>query len=287
MKLFILVLSCLVTLPIIAQDVDFHVGLRIGFNYSHLDGPVEENAKLSTSPGFHVGPTFTFRFSDLMGIRGELLFSQKGAKFEYNGPSYFTIRKNNEYIPTSGTRNMLLTINNNYIDLPLSFYTLLFERLDVSFGGYGSVLVGSNGKGDMTYSGKRDNSNASVGPIKFLLEQNYLRDKAGTTPALSTIDVRLEGDVIKLPEQLGGYYEYRTKPDGHKYNTLDYGLAAGLHYRFSGGLYIGARYQFGLADVTNKDFDISYKTLTSSKDFVLIPAVHKNRTLQISLMLQL
>ena len=265
----------------------YHLGLRIGLNYSMLEGPLEENASFGTAPGFHIGPVFSYAFSDIMGLRGEVIFSQKGSKFDYSGPSYFTIRKNNDFITTNGNRTMKSVINNNYLDIPLMFYTLLFERVDVSVGGYASILVGSTGRGDLVYSGKRDNSNAPVGPIKFLLDQNFFKDRAGTTSSSVTQTIRLEGDQIVLPERLGGYYEYRTKPDGNKYNSLDYGLAGAIHYRLCRGLYAGVRYQWGIADISNDTFEVSYKTLSPTKEFILVPAKQQHRGLQVSLMLQL
>lgn len=264
-----------------------HVGLRIGINRAALSGNVQENGAFKSQSGFHVGPTFAYAFSDLMGLRGEFVFSQKGTTFTYNGPSYFTVRKNAEFIPTSGTRKMTMAVNNNYIDIPLMFYTLLFERLDVSVGGYGSLLVGSNVKGDMEYSGKRDNSSAAVGPLKFLLQGNYYKDKAGTTSSAETQTIRLEGDQVTLPSRLGAYYEYKTKPGGTKYNFLDYGFTAAAHFRLSGGLYAGVRYQHGLTDISNNNYDISYKSLSSTKEFILIPEKFSNRTLQFSILLQL
>lgn len=271
----------------LVQAQGAHLGLRIGLNSAHFQGTAEENSSFSNLPGFHVGPTFSYGFTDIMGLRGELIFSQKGSKYTYDGPSYFTIRKNGQFITTSGTRNMSVAINNNYIDVPLMFYTLLFERLDVSVGGYASILVGSTGRGDLNYSGKRDNSNAVVGPIKFLLDQNFFRDKAGTTSSTATQTIKLEGDQVVLPERLGAYYEYKAKPDGSKYNVLDYGLCGALHYRLSSGLYAGVRYQLGLSDVSNDDFDISYKSLDQAKEFNLIPSKYLNRSLQFSIMLQL
>lgn len=283
-KIFLLLGVCVSTL---ALSQEYHLGLRIGLNYSHFEGTLEENASFGTSPGFHIGPTFSYAFSDIMGLRGELIFSQKGSKLDYNGPSYFTIRKNNDFITTTGTRTTKSVINNNYLDIPLMFYTLLFERLDVSIGGYAAVLVGSTGRGDMLYSGKRDNSNAPVEQIKFLLDANFFKDRAGTTSSTATQTIRLEGDQIVLPQRLGGYYEYRTKPEGNKYNGLDYGLTGALHYRLSRGLYAGVRYQLGMSDVSNDDFEVSYKTLSPSKEFILNPQKHQQRTLQLSLLLQL
>ncbi len=282
--LYILII-CFGWINIQAQET--HLGLRIGLNYSHFNGTPGENVSFGTLPGFHIGPTFSYSFSDIMGLRGELIFSQKGSKYAYDGPSYFGIRKKTEVIPTSGTRKMNIAVNNNYIDLPVMFYTLLFERIDVAVGGYASVLVGSTGRGDLEYSGKRDNSSALVGPIKFLLDQNFYKDKAGSVSSTATQTIKLEGDQIILPEQIGGYYEYVNKPKGSKYNVLDYGLTGSVHYRASSGLYIGARYQWGLTDVSNDDFDISYKSLTVSKEFILVPEKYKNRSLQFSIMLQL
>lgn len=272
---------------VMAQAQETHLGLRIGINSASMSGGTQENSTFKPQSGFHIGPSFSYGFSDLMGIRGELIFSQKGSSFDYEGPSYFTIRKNAEFITTSGSRKMHMAINNNYLDIPLSFYTLFFEHLDVSVGAYASVLVGSSVKGDVEYTGKRDNSSAQVGPLKFLLDGNYYGDKAGTVSGTTTQTIKLEGDQITLPERLGAYYEYRTKPSGSKYNLVDYGLTGAIHYRLSGGLYAGIRYQYGLSDVSNDKYDISYKTLSPLKEFVLVPEKLKNRTLQFSIMLQL
>lgn len=285
MKYFIGIVFSLISIAVAAQEI--HLGLRIGLNSTTLKGQLEENASYKNLPGFHIGPCFAYSFSDIMGIRGELIFSQKGAKYAYSGPSYLNIKKNSEYIPTIGTRTMNIAINNNYIDVPLMFYTLLFEHLEVSVGGYASFLVGSSGKGDLEYSGKRENSNATVGPIKFVIDGNYLKDKAGSVAANTTQTIRLEGDQITLPQNIGGYYEYKTKPDGKKYNFLDYGLTGALHYRLNRGLYVGVRYQLGLSDVTNDKFDISLKALSPVKDFNLIPGKYTNSGLQFSIMLQL
>ena len=272
---------------VITQAQETHLGLRIGINSAAMSGGIQENSKYKPQSGFHIGPSFSYAFSDLMGIRGELIFSQKGSAFEYTGPSYFTIRKNAEFIATSGVRTMRMAINNNYLDIPLSFYTLFFEHLDVSIGAYASALVGSSVKGDIEYMGKRDNSSAVVGPLKFLLDGNYFGNKAGAVSGATTQTIKLEGDQITLPERLGAYYEYRTKPSGNKYNLVDYGLTGAIHYRLSGGLYAGLRYQYGLSDVSNNKFDISYRSLSPAKEFVLVPEKLKNRTLQFSIMLQL
>lgn len=280
-------IAILVVSIVLVQAQETHLGLRIGINSATMSGGTQENSKYKPQSGFHIGPSFSYGFSDLMGIRGELIFSQKGSAFEYDGPGYFTIRKNAEFITTSGTRSMRMAINNNYLDIPLSFYTLFFEHLDVSIGAYASVLVGSSVKGDIEYSGKRDNSSALVGPLRFLLDGNYYGDKAGAASGTGTQTIRLEGDQITLPDRLGAYYEYRTKPSGTKYNLVDYGLTGAIHYRLSGGLYAGIRYQYGLSDVSNNKFDISYKSLSPAKEFVLVPEKLKNRTLQFSIMLQL
>jgi hypothetical protein len=269
------------------QAQETHLGLRIGINNSIMSGPTEAAGKFASQSGFHIGPTYSYAFSDLMGIRGELLFSQKGSRYEYNGPSYFTIRKNTEFITTTGTRTMRMSINNNYIDLPIMFYTLLFEHLDLSIGGYASLLVGSGVRGNIDYVGKRDNSSATVGPIKFLLDGSYYRDKAGTIAGSVTQTIKIEGDNVTLPERIGAYYEYRSKPSGSKYNALDYGLVGAVHYRLTGGLYLGVRYQLGAADLSNDKFDIQYESLSPSKEFILNPQTYKNRSIQFAVMLQL
>ena len=56
------------------------------------------------------------------------------------------------------------------------------------------------------------------------------------------------------PTEVGAYYNYNS--DEKLFRRLDFGLVGGLAYYLNNGLYVGARYQFGLTDVTNDGNDL-------------------------------
>ena len=71
-----------------AQDITY--GFRAGLTRSTIDGPSEQSAlgdleEYNYNTGFHIGGGVKIPFSDLIGLRAELVYSQKGAKYTYSG----------------------------------------------------------------------------------------------------------------------------------------------------------------------------------------------------------
>jgi len=58
-----------------AQDLSY--GFRVGLNVSSLNGDTEPGESYSTNTGFHVGGGVRVEITDLFGIRGEIVFTQK------------------------------------------------------------------------------------------------------------------------------------------------------------------------------------------------------------------
>jgi hypothetical protein len=88
MRTFFLTLV-LCTLPLstslFAQG--FSGGFRAGLNFISFDGDQEMSAdgsvtfeEFTQTTGFHVGATFAFAFTDLVGVKADLMYSQKGGQ---------------------------------------------------------------------------------------------------------------------------------------------------------------------------------------------------------------
>src|SRR6476620_10566076 len=84
--LILLVISCAWT-----ANSQSHIGFgfRAGLSFSKFDGPSEigdDGEKLeswSNDKGFHIGGGATYKFTDLVGARLELSYSQRGTKYSY------------------------------------------------------------------------------------------------------------------------------------------------------------------------------------------------------------
>ena len=88
---------------------------------------------------------------------------------------------------------------------------------------------------------------------------NYNKDKFGEGDnAQSEIAYFNTAQTRKstLPKTFGAYYDY-NEDRGNLYKFVDYGLSAGASIYVSRSLFVGARLQYGLADLTNNNADQS------------------------------
>src|SRR5688572_9699037 len=95
-----LIILLLQTTAAFAQYEEIGLGFKAGLNYSRFDGPSETGPNgesletYSTSSGFHIGGIVNIKFTDIVGLRTEFTYSQRGTKYDYEGPSYYTVGKN-------------------------------------------------------------------------------------------------------------------------------------------------------------------------------------------------
>jgi|1048.fasta_scaffold23790_2 hypothetical protein len=237
-------------------------GVKIGLNISSLKGPAEvdpdKGTVLETTEsytGFHMGPSFSVPFSDRFGLRGELLYSKKGFQYQYEGlsPRRFTYDNNQGLGATIGQTNLGLSVNFVNLDVPLMAYARL-GKVELSGGAYLSLLFQKVAEGIMQYSWK--NLDGTEGQIEQIQVHNYNKDAIGGADGGETIVTRVNGRNVTLPRTVGAYYDF-IEDKGNLYRTLDYGLLGGASFYISSTLYIGARLQYGLVDLTNNNADMS------------------------------
>lgn len=277
----LLVLAFLLVLGNFQVNAQMKYGFKTGLNFARMIGAEETNISgdnLETwenVTGFHIGMTFAYKFTDNFGLRGELLYSKRGAKYTFDGQSYRIFKHPTGSILTLGSARYLINVNNSYFDLPVMAYAR-WGDFEISGGAYAGLLIQSIGEGSLRYSGKTAlgndiyvNPNSSDTELNFNLNYNYRKDDPGAgsskTDNEQPVSVKVNNIISETPKTLGAYYDY---PAGSErlYNALDYGLVGGISYYISNALYIHVRAQYGLADITNNNADLSRATAPASVD---------------------
>jgi hypothetical protein len=250
-----------------AQSDKFGYGFRAGLNVAQYDGPSEigpNGEKLESNKsasGFHIGATFSYKFGDLMGIRTELIYSQRGTDYLYEGPSYYYLGANSVTpITLSGKRTQSINIGNSYIDVPFSFYYKI-KGFELSAGANFGFLISSNAGGNLKFEGKSPITGNAIVPFNILLDYNYKSDKGGEASS-TTQNVNVDGRIYTVPISQGAYYDFPQR-DKDMFQTVDVGL-------------------YGLGDVDRNEYDISLQKLNPDKSFMPRQDINKSKAWEFS-----
>jgi hypothetical protein len=281
LRFFSLLLLCCLAGHLASQE--FSYGFKAGLNFnsflsdSETDAAGTELESFSGNTGFHVGAIFTWKATELMGLRGELLFSQKGGRRKFEGPSYYTLTAaDGTVFNTTGTREQRLNVNHSYIDIPLMGYFKPVQWLEIFAGGSVGFLVSSNAVGALEYSGGRTSDDFPVPAFEYELDYSYYSDDAGSfTPSQENIQVK--GLDVPLIDVAGAYTEFE-EDRGNFYKTIDAGLVGGISLFFNKGLFISGRVNYGLRDITRSEADVS---LVSKNNGAFIPREDNDRNFSI------
>ncbi len=286
MRNLILMLFFLLSLDAVAQD--FGYGFKTGLNFSSFrgDGETDDSGKslekYETNTGFHVGASFAWKATDLMGVRTELLFAQMGSNREFDGGSYYIFNAaNGNRIFTGGQRKMALDVTNSYIIIPAMGYYKPLSWLELSAGASVSFLIASNAFGEITYSGTTA-SGAAIAEFNHEIDANYYTNEPlGAEFPVEPETVQVGSEVVPLPNIAGAYFEF-DEDQGKLYKTIDAGLIGGVSLYISKGLFLGFRAQYGLTDVTKSKADVSLFKLDGDNQFISREDKDKNLSLQVS-----
>ena len=284
-------LFVLLFLSVSLQSQEIAYGFKAGLNFSRLDGDSEMDAAGNSveqeemATGFHVGAEVKFKFTELMGLKTGLVFSQRGGERRFDGEGFqFFIADSENRVKAEGTRRTVVNVTNSYLDVPLTGYALLWERLEIFAGGQISFLVGSNGTGDFSFDGNSVVSNTPILIESQLLSHNYYNDGSPNLEDIQELElftVQADGEFITIPEEVTAYYNFGEK-DGSIYNVLDLGLHAGLSYYFNKGLYTSFTFQYGLLDATRDRYDVS-QVMSDGLEYIERDDVDRNLSLQVSI----
>ena len=285
-----LFLFLLLTGTLSAQELSY--GFEVGLNFSSFNGPSEmaddgTNLEMfSSTNGFHVGGNLRLKFVDRFGVKAEILFSQKGGKNIYDGEGIQIFEATDDSkILSEGTRKTIISVTNSYIDIPLVAYFRPVSRIEIFGGANIGFLINSTGFGEFTYNGRTSLGGDNIDFIAEL-DHNYKRDEARSASTVEdfeeVISFDVDGKEVVFPASLSAYYlDYETK-EGNLYNVFDLGLVGGAHFYFNGSLYLGVRLNYGLLDVTNNTYDISF-TESNGVEYIPRSDIDRNFSLQASL----
>ena len=250
------------------------VGVRAGLNYSKFTGPLEANESYGITGGFHFGINYTYELNDVLGFRGELLYTQRGSEQNYLGDSYYIINpiSNHETFTANGNVDMNIKISNAYLSLPFTAHYRLSRKFEV-FGGISiDFVVGPTGRGKAKFTHESDEN------ITFTesFDHRYNSDVAGQyntfIPFTDNVQVNVDGEIVTLPRITGAYYNYDRPPVDEdipsRINGFDSHLIGGFNYYINSGFYLGARVEYGLLDVTRDAVDRSLGELGEDGKFI-------------------
>ncbi|MFT4758392.1 MAG: hypothetical protein ACI9XO_000489 [Paraglaciecola sp.] len=268
-----------------AQDIAY--GFKAGLNFNRIIGDSEtdgttEYETFDGKTGFHVGATFSWKATDLMGVRGEFLFSQKGYKRRYNGPSYYDISTDNgtRVSLENGNRNIFISNANSYIDIPVMGYVKVTKWLELHVGANVGIMLSSTAVGDFIYTGQTPNGSDVT--IEYDLDYSYGSDDVGEVDvSAEPVTIAIDNGTFTLPNSAGAYYEYESD-EGRYYNLIDLGLVGGMSFYLNKGLYVALRANYGLTDITNDDADYSFLSKDANGDVIKRNEKDRNFSVQAS-----
>lgn len=166
-------------------------------------------------PSYHVGAFIEYPLSyyKQFALQLEVLYSNQG----YKGKEIVTRdRVTGKVIETNKLDNVSL----HYLNVPLMFKYYVSDDFALEIGPQVGFLVDAKGDFDLyRYNEAREYLNQPNSPIDQALFENG----------------------------------YRSKDHKDYYESIDYGISAGLSYNFKNGLYISGRYYYGLQDVYKAD----------------------------------
>ena len=262
-------------------------GFRAGLNFSTISGVSEMNAagedleSFGMSTGFHIGAVVNFQFTDFFGLRSELSYSQRGSEYRYNGESFwlFETADRSEFV-SAGTRQVVMTINNSYMNLPVSAY-LRAGRFEISAGAGVGLNMAGRGTGELTYSGV-SSQGTPIEEFTTAVDFNYGNDHFGRSDFREDVPIVVDGVTILAPRNIGAYYE---APNGKKnlFKTHDFFVLAGMSVFLNRGMYIGGRINYGLTDITRTVRDVSKLELSSENDYILRDDDDRNLSIEASI----
>ena len=230
---------------------EFGFGVKAGLSFSTTSGPTDAGESYGYKSGFHVGPSFTLKYTDYFGVRLELLYNQLGSKYDYEGASYFVLRNDNDMEVAKGDKKMNLNTFLNYVDIPLQVYYKVGETIEFFAGANVLFLAGGTGGGKITFEGTGTRPN----PIETRLDYSYNSDKARESVGTDVNVHTFRRTDYEVSDALGAYYDFEEK-DGRIWNTVDYGLHGGFRVLFNKALYLEGRAYYGFSDISNNDMDI-------------------------------
>lgn len=280
-------LITLVAFSLSMQAQGFGYGFKTGLNFNRIKSDsVRVGEELAQNTGFHIGAVFAYKFTELMGVRGELLYSIRGGRNRYDGEGVFSVAtETGQRYRIEGNRTSSIRITNSYLEIPVTFYYKPTSWVELSVGAQAGIQIGSTAVGQIIINGETTTNGQviNVNKFDFDVNYNYNKDKFNDEiPAGRSIEVA--GENVILPTRLGAYSEF-PEDYGKLFNTFDFSLVGGLAFFLNDGLFVSGRANIGITDITNDEADrVNVAEVGSSTGIVTEKQNHidKNFAIQVS-----
>ena len=254
-QLFTLITLLIFSLSMQAQE--FGYGFKTGLNFNSIKSDsIRVGEELAQNTGFHIGAVFAYKFTDLMGVRGELLYSIRGGRIRYDGDGVFgVVSETGQQFRIQGNRTSSIRVTNSYIDIPVTFYYKPASWVELSVGAQAGFLIGSTAVGQIIVNGETTLSGQTfdVNKLDFNVNYNYNKDRFDDT-AIAGGAFDIAGENVVIPAQLGAYSEF-SEDYGKLYNSFDFSLIGGVSLFLNKGLFVSGRANVGFTDITDDEAD--------------------------------
>ena len=248
------------------------IGLRAGLNRSIISAEnLEEGEDYSSRGGFHFGVNYTYQVAPRFGIRGELLFTQRGSKFTYSDDNSYTAITPIDRTITPffdfGQTEVELELSNGYLSVPITAQFQITPKIELFGGASVDFLLNPTGRGTLDYV-----SNNKPDDIFFLksYDHSYRTDTLGQIPfGAMTTAILVNSTRTDLIRTESAYLNLQEgDKDGTKFNFVDAHVIVGANYFINNGFYIGLRYEYGLFDITNTGADFTLEFLDENENYI-------------------
>jgi hypothetical protein len=269
-----------------ALSAQLTYGFRAGLSYSKLLGDQEMDDSGNAldeyrfASGFHIGFSMNYAVTDLFGLRGEVIFTQRGTEYKYDGQSYyFLARRSADQRVILGRRIQDYNISMASFEIPVIAYFKV-GSFEFSGGLTAAIISSSTGGGTLDFEGVTP-SGGTIDPFRITLQYNFNKDEAQQA-SLSTIPVRVSGTTLTTPSSVGAYYDFEEK-NGNQYNAFDLGVTGGISFYLNEGLYLGGRVTYGLMDADDNQYDISLHKVGPGNAYIYREDKNRHFTIQASI----
>ncbi|HFA47487.1 MAG TPA: hypothetical protein ENJ95_00560 [Bacteroidetes bacterium] len=268
---------------------EFGYGFRAGLSFNTLISDSETDANgtelesFTSNTGFHVGAIFTWKATDLMGARAEFIYTQKGGRRTFKGPSYYTFTTTTDKeILTTGTRELNLNLTSSYFEFPITGYVKPLEWLEVYGGVSAGFMVASNVFGNLKYTDGQTSNGIGFDAIDYEIDGNYNTDNINKQIFRNPVKtISIGNETVEVPNSVGVYYEFEKDP-GRLYKTFELGAVGGISVYLNKGLFVSGRVNYGLTDITKTNADVSLAKLENGK-FIKRDDKDRNFSIQASI----
>jgi len=256
-----------------AYGQDWGGGFRAGLNYNTFAGDKLDNESYDPNTSFHIGIIVKRYFTDLFGVQGEFLYTQKCAKYNFSGPSKLFVQNRNDATQKTlltGERSMRYNVTNDYLEFPLVGFARV-GPVEFSAGASFGFLIGSFAGGTLTF----DSDQPPVDVFDQELNYRFLNDRAGRiNPGVDSKMIRINNQNYAIATQLGAYTELESA-EKNLFRGIETTLIAGLAVYINKGLFLLVRGNYGLSDATNDEVDINFNSFEGNHPSIEAKSIHQ------------